>query len=224
MDGCAKRMVHGVDIVGTFIVDDVEYLQFEIRGAAFLYHQIRKMVGFLAVMMRGYSFDLRIERESKVTDTRSITEMEELISMAFSARYKMAIPLAPSSGLYLKEVQFDGFNEKVVRDKQSWKEIRCDQWREGIDTFTNELIRGAIIEKADDFAVWLYAMENELKFEILEMTTALNQRTNTEGHQYVMVGVPCGWRDGLCHENSRIAHSVQSQFLREVLQSSNGCF
>ena len=138
--------------------------------------------------------------------------------MAFSPRFKMSIPLAPPQGLYLKEVRFDKFNEKVVGDGQSWKEIKFERWGRDIEHFVNQQIVPSILQNADEFALWLYALEKQWKFDILEITGALSQKRAADGHRFINVGVPSGWRNGLCHENSRIAHSVQSRFLRDVLR------
>lgn len=223
-EGSAKRQILSMEFVRSFIDQDIEYLEFEIHGAAFLYHQIRKMIGFLAVMMRGYSYKLKTEQEaleeesSDNTDIQIINGMDTLLSMAFSAKYKMSIPLAPSYGLYLKEIRFDKFNRKVIRDGQSWKEIIFDRWNDGINGFIDEQIMPSIVRNENQFALWLYALDNEIMYEVQEMTAVLKRKRNEEGHQYINVGVPSNWRDGLIHENSRIAHAVQSNFLREILE------
>merc|ERR1711941_76399 len=97
--------------------------------------------------------------------------IEKIDEMAFSKDYKMAIPLAPSEGLYLKEVRYDlQYNNKAPPERQ----IQSEVWNEGIQSFIEDQIWPNVIEnemnkkdpkKGYRFAYWLYELDHRFQYE-----------------------------------------------------------
>ncbi len=89
----AKRYMYSIDVINSsLIVNEMEFLQFEIHGTSFLYHQIRKMVGLMVSLMRNMKYEIG----EVVDECKFVIECEKLKEMVFGVNYKMAIPLAPS--------------------------------------------------------------------------------------------------------------------------------
>eukprot|EP01083_Nonionella_stella_P294186 1000301_1 len=126
-----------------------------------------------------------------------VYECEKLKQMVFSVDYKMAIPLAPSQGLYLKAVRFDEYNKKCIKDGQEWKQLKIEKFKEGIDKFIMDKILPSITKyevnennplEGNQFAFWLYILDNEFKFEIVKITQELMQKLKEKRMEYVTAG------------------------------------
>eukprot|EP01083_Nonionella_stella_P110947 325056_1 len=185
----AKRFIYSMEIVNnSLIMDGMEYVQFEIHGTSFLYHQIRKMIGLLVILMRNAKYEFR--------NTKNKEDVKALGDMVFSVDYKVAIPLAPSQGLYLKSVQFTEYNKKCVKDKQEWKQLKLERYDEGVNRFIMEKILPSITKhevnehklKGNQFGFWLYGLENDFKYEIVEITKELKKQLKEKGIEFVNAG------------------------------------
>lgn len=74
----------------------VEWLVLEVHGQSFLYNQIRKMVGAALQVIGGELTVEALKSTFLETEARNPT-----------------VPIAPGIGLYLHEMEYDGYNKKV---------------------------------------------------------------------------------------------------------------
>lgn len=120
-----QRFIQLFDVkIGNF--NDVDHLEFTIQGNSFLYHQIRKMVG--------YSLKTFFENFS-----------EEKILESFDFQTHLSdVPLAPSEGLYLSEMKF--FNEEIKISERGLKEK---------NQFENDVLLNEIFSHERKFGEWL---------------------------------------------------------------------
>ena len=164
-----KRYMMSMKVLNASMVrDGIEYLLFELHGASFMYHQIRKMMGFTVSLMRNTKWKLMANDDA---ENKIICDEKQVIEMAFSADYKMSIPLAPAEGLYLKEVRYDlQYNQKAPPERQ----IQSEVWNEGIERFIENEICPNVMDnemnkedarKGHRFAYWLYELDHRFQFE-----------------------------------------------------------
>lgn len=94
----AKRYMISFTAGEPFVVEStgVEYVLLAVQGQSFLLNQIRKMVAFAVAVARG-----------DATSADLLTAFEPA---------QVSVPMAPSLGLYLFELFFDGYNMKQRRD------------------------------------------------------------------------------------------------------------
>ena len=97
-DGDASRYIKKFTIANTFKDENsgVEWLVLEVHGQSFLYNQIRKMVGAALQVINGALSVEDLRANFLETDARN-----------------PSIPIAPGLGLYLHEMEYDGYNKKV---------------------------------------------------------------------------------------------------------------
>uniref|UniRef100_UPI00358F322C pseudouridylate synthase 1 homolog isoform X2 n=1 Tax=Myxine glutinosa TaxID=7769 RepID=UPI00358F322C len=130
---------------------DLEFTEIRIKGQSFLLHQVRKMVGMLVAVCRGW-----IGLEG--------------ISSAFT-RSNFHVPKAPALGLLLEQVHFDHYNKRLEQlglvggtvkadaDAASgWPERGLVFWpeiKEERDQFAENCVFGAIArEEAEQREIW----------------------------------------------------------------------
>lgn len=97
-DGDASRYIKKFNVLEV-VVDEqsgVEWLLIEIHGQSFLYNQIRKMVAAVLQVVRGVLTVEDLHANYLKTDARNPT-----------------MPIAPGVGLYLHEMEYNGYNKKV---------------------------------------------------------------------------------------------------------------
>ncbi|XP_044259012.1 tRNA pseudouridine synthase A [Tribolium madens] len=106
-DPSAKRYMRNLMCDKPFIKDDVEFALIKIRGQSFMLHQIRKMVGLLVAVVKGYT-------------------SEETLDLAFGME-KVNIPKAPGLGLLLDYVHYERYNNRYgedgVHEKLIWDDV-----------------------------------------------------------------------------------------------------
>merc|ERR1712228_942614 len=157
---------------------------------------IRKMIGFIVAIMRNTKYAMvGMESEEKMNET--VLDEEALQRMAFSVDYKMAIPLAPSQGLYLKQVRFDEYNKKCIKCEHPWKQLLFDDCEESVNEFIMQKILPSITKhevnkdepsKGNQFAFWLYTLENDFKYHTIKITAELLQKLKEQKIKSVSVG------------------------------------
>lgn len=171
----AKRYMISMEVTNPSIIrNGIEYLQIELHGASFMYHQIRKMIGFTVALMRNTEWKL-LGKDEVISD-QIISNQQQLQEMALSADYRMSIPLAPSEGLYLNEVRYDNvYNKKAPPERQ----IESAIWKEDIDSFIANRIWPNVMENELNeqepmsgyrFAYWLYELDHRFVFEAARWT------------------------------------------------------
>lgn len=124
-DPSAKRVILSFNCGKPFVLKDVEFVTFKVKGQSFMLHQIRKMVGLALAIIRGLAEDSTI-----ALATRKII---------------MDIPTAPGLGLMLDQVHYDRYNKRYAEDGShealDWKEEE-----EAVQKFIMEEIFPRILE------------------------------------------------------------------------------
>lgn len=204
----AKRHLYYVRIENSSLIfNDIQFIQFSIHGMSFLYHQIRKMIGFIIVLMREMPFeykenveileskDSNPNRFQSRTVSESVHDQQDIIKYAFSVDHKMGIPLAPSAGLYLYKVMYDSYNKHCNRLNLEWNQIKFDLYDDGIQTFIMEQILPLIVQSeicldgnGNQFAFWIYSTEEKYNFEILHVTDELLKDMKERGMKFIVAG------------------------------------
>jgi tRNA pseudouridine38-40 synthase len=114
-DPSAKRLIKSFEVnANPVLINGTEWLSLKVHGQSFMMHQIRKMVGMVALMVR-CGCDLKRITESYGPE-------------------KISIPKAPSLGLLLERPIFDSYNKRAKGDlgKES---IDFDKFRKEMDEF-----------------------------------------------------------------------------------------
>jgi len=131
-DPSAKRHIKSFTVSSTpIIIGDTEWVSLKVHGQSFMMHQIRKMVGMAALVVRCGCVPSRIDESLK----------EDVI----------AIPKAPGLGLLLERPVFDSYNEKAASqfDRET---IDFNKYRKEVDEFKMREIYERIFreEERDD--------------------------------------------------------------------------
>ncbi|KAF5283528.1 hypothetical protein FQR65_LT13849 [Abscondita terminalis] len=106
-DPSAKRYIFSFECEPPFIRNGVEFAVMKVKGQSFMLHQIRKMVGLIIALVKGYiNFDIM---------TKALSQE------------KINIPRAPGLGLVLDFVHYDSYNSRYgkdgIHDVLDWKEL-----------------------------------------------------------------------------------------------------
>jgi tRNA pseudouridine38-40 synthase len=119
-DPSAKRVIKSFVVNRTpILINGTEWLSMKVHGQSFMMHQIRKMVGMVALIVRCGCDPNRLI-ESMGPD-------------------KISIPKAPSLGLLLERPVFDSYNKRA-KDAYSKEPIDFDRFRTEMDQFKQEQI------------------------------------------------------------------------------------
>lgn len=122
-----------------FIRNGVEWLSLKIQGQAFMIHQIRKMIGFVVMLLR--------------TGTTT-----SLISTAFT-KLKMNIPKVPGDGLWLDQVVIQSYSKRFPDNPP----ITFEPYKDKIEPFREKYIYSKIIEEEHNsncFIEWLKCVDS----------------------------------------------------------------
>ena len=119
-DPSAKRVIKSFKLnPEPILIDGTEWLSMKVHGQSFMMHQIRKMVGMVALIVRCGC------------DPKRLTE--SLGSESIS------IPKAPSLGLLLERPVFDSYNKRA-KNELSKDPIDFDKFKKEMDEFKQEQI------------------------------------------------------------------------------------
>jgi tRNA pseudouridine38-40 synthase len=114
-DPSAKRVIKSFVVnPNPILINGTEWLSLKVHGQSFMMHQIRKMVGMVALMVRCGC------------DPKRITE-------SYGSE-KISIPKAPSLGLLLERPVFDSYNKRAKGDLGK-EPIDFDKFKEEMDEF-----------------------------------------------------------------------------------------
>ncbi|XP_065100207.1 pseudouridylate synthase 1 homolog [Paramisgurnus dabryanus] len=105
-DPSAKRYITHMSCGEPFVKQDAEFAVINVRGQSFMMHQIRKMIGLVIAVVKGYVGEEVIERSW--------------------GEEKVDVPKAPGLGLVLERVHFDRYNKRYggdgIHDSLDWTE------------------------------------------------------------------------------------------------------
>jgi len=125
-DPSAKRYIMLFECSKPFIKDSHEFTVIKVKGQSFMLHQIRKMIGMVIAVVRGYA-------------------SEESIELCWTAN-KVDVPTAPALGLMLNKLHYDKYNRKYGKDGIH-KPLEWPELEERIETYKHEYIFSNIIKK-----------------------------------------------------------------------------
>uniref|UniRef100_K1QM92 tRNA pseudouridine synthase A n=1 Tax=Magallana gigas TaxID=29159 RepID=K1QM92_MAGGI len=102
-----------------FVREGLEFVTCKVRGQSFMLHHIRKMIGLMIAVVKGYC-------------------KEDAIELSWGSE-KVDVPKAPGLGLLLDELYFDGYNKKWGRDGLH-EPIEWSEFEEELEKFREEYI------------------------------------------------------------------------------------
>ncbi|XP_005987239.1 tRNA pseudouridine synthase A [Latimeria chalumnae] len=136
-DPSAKRYVMEMYCEEPFVRDHVEFAIIKIKGQSFMMHQIRKMIGLVIAIVKGYALESIVERSW--------------------GEEKVDVPKAPGLGLVLDKVHFEKYNKRFGNDGFH-EPLDWAKEEEKISTFKEEYIYPTVIKteiEEKSMASWL---------------------------------------------------------------------
>lgn len=124
-DPSARRYITHVQCGEPFMRDGAEFAVVTVRGQSFMLHQIRKMVGLVLAVMKGYAD-------------------EEVLERSWGPR-KVDVPKAPGLGLVLERVHFDRYNRRFGSDGLH-PPLEWEQQQQAMQAFKEAHIYPSIVE------------------------------------------------------------------------------
>ncbi|XP_068268629.1 pseudouridylate synthase 1 homolog isoform X2 [Nyctibius grandis] len=95
-DPSAKRYIMEMYCGEPFVRGNIEFAVIKVKGQSFMMHQIRKMIGLVIAIVKGYTTESIIERSW--------------------GEEKVDVPKAPGLGLVLERVHFEKYNRRFGND------------------------------------------------------------------------------------------------------------
>ncbi|XP_015099247.2 pseudouridylate synthase 1 homolog isoform X1 [Vicugna pacos] len=92
----ARRYILDMFCEEPFVREGMEFAVIKVKGQSFMTHQIRKMVGLVVAIVKGYAPESELERSW--------------------GEAKVDVPKAPGLGLVLERVHFEKYNQRFGRD------------------------------------------------------------------------------------------------------------
>lgn len=124
-DPSARRYITEMSCGEPFVRNGYEFAVITVRGQSFMLHQIRKMIGLVIAVIKGYAQEQVMERSW--------------------GREKVDVPKAPGLGLVLERVHFDRYNKRFGGDGLQ-ERLEWDREEEAIKAFKEAHIYPTIIE------------------------------------------------------------------------------
>lgn len=124
-DPSARRYITEMSCGEPFICSSTEFAVITVRGQSFMLHQIRKMIGLVIAVIRGYA-------------------KEEVMERSWGLE-KVDVPKAPGLGLVLDKVHFDRYNKRFGGDGLH-ERLEWDSEKEAIKAFKEAYIYPTIVE------------------------------------------------------------------------------
>ncbi|XP_034751904.1 tRNA pseudouridine synthase A [Etheostoma cragini] len=124
-DPSARRYITEMSCGEPFINSNTQFAVITVRGQSFMLHQIRKMIGLVIAVIKGYAKEDVMERSW--------------------GQEKVDVPKAPGLGLVLERVHFDRYNKRFggdgLHERLDWE---CEE--EAIKAFKEAYIYPTIVE------------------------------------------------------------------------------
>ncbi|XP_026153352.1 pseudouridylate synthase 1 homolog [Mastacembelus armatus] len=124
-DPSARRYIIEMSCGEPFVRNNTEFAVITVRGQSFMLHQIRKMIGLVIAVIKGYA-------------------KEEILERSWGQE-KVDIPKAPGLGLVLERVHFDRYNKRFGGDGLH-ERLEWDHQEEAIKAFKEDHIYPTIVE------------------------------------------------------------------------------
>lgn len=124
-DPSARRYITHMSCGEPFVCSGAEFAVITVRGQSFMLHQIRKMIGLVIAVMKGYASEDVIERSW--------------------GQEKVDVPKAPGLGLVLERVHFDRYNKRFGGDGLH-ERLEWERQEEAVQAFKEAHIYPTIVE------------------------------------------------------------------------------
>lgn len=124
-DPSARRYITEMSCGEPFINSNTQFAVITVRGQSFMLHQIRKMIGLVIAVVKGYA-------------------KEEVMERSWGQN-KVDVPKAPGLGLVLERVHFDRYNKRFGGDGLH-ERLEWDREEEAIKAFKEAHIYPTIVE------------------------------------------------------------------------------
>ncbi|XP_005799701.1 tRNA pseudouridine synthase A [Xiphophorus maculatus] len=124
-DPSARRYITEMSCGEPFVRNNYEFAVITVRGQSFMLHQIRKMIGLVIAVIKGYA-------------------KEEVMERSWGQE-KVDVPKAPGLGLVLERVHFDRYNKRFGGDGLH-ERLEWDREEEAIKAFKEAHIYPTIVE------------------------------------------------------------------------------
>ncbi|XP_061589417.1 pseudouridylate synthase 1 homolog isoform X2 [Cololabis saira] len=124
-DPSARRYISEMSCGEPFMCNNYEFAVITVRGQSFMLHQIRKMIGLVIAVIKGYA-------------------KEEVMERSWGQQ-KVDVPKAPGLGLVLEMVHFTRYNERFGKDGVH-ERLEWDVEKEAIKAFKEAHIHPTIVE------------------------------------------------------------------------------
>lgn len=124
-DPSANRYITYMRCGEPFLHDGTEFAVVTVRGQSFMMHQIRKMVGLVVAVMKGYA-------------------NEEVLERSWGPQ-KVDVPKVPGLGLMLERVHFDRYNKRFGGDGLHPR-LEWEQQQQAAEAFKDAHIYPSIIK------------------------------------------------------------------------------
>ncbi|KAL3041526.1 hypothetical protein OYC64_019669 [Pagothenia borchgrevinki] len=128
-DPSARRYIIEISCGEPFINNNTQFAVITVKGQSFMLHQIRKMIGLVIAVIKGYAKEDVIERSW--------------------GQDKVDVPKAPGLGLVLEKVHFDRYNKRFGGDGLH-ERLEWDQEEEAVKAFKEAHIYPSIVETERD--------------------------------------------------------------------------
>ncbi|XP_076467922.1 pseudouridylate synthase 1 homolog [Babylonia areolata] len=150
-DPSSKRYIISFESGEPFVREDMEFVILTVKGQSFMLHHIRKMIGLMIAIVRGFCG-------------------EDVLKKSWGP-HKMDIPKAPGLGLFLHELFFAGYNKKFGNDGMH-EPLVWNKYQESLDQFREEHVLSHIATsevKESVMLQWLGTLQNH-KFDVIDPT------------------------------------------------------
>lgn len=124
-DPSARRYITVMSCEEPFMSGNTEFAVITVRGQSFMLHQIRKMIGLVIAVVKGYA-------------------KEEVMERSWG-QHKVDVPKAPGLGLVLERVHFDRYNKRFGGDGLH-ERLEWEEEEEAIKAFKQSHIYPTIVE------------------------------------------------------------------------------
>lgn len=124
-DPSARRYITEMSCEEPFLCGESEFAVITVRGQSFMLHQIRKMIGLVIAVIKGYA-------------------KEEVLERSWGQE-KVDVPKAPGLGLVLERVHFDRYNQRFGGDGLHQR-LEWDEEEESIKGFKKAHIYPSIVD------------------------------------------------------------------------------
>lgn len=145
-DASAKRFIMSFECQQPYVPDntEVEFARMKITGQSFMLHQIRRMIGMVIAIMRGY-------------------KPAEFIDEALQ-KERFLVPQAPGLGLVLDNVHYTRYNERYGDDGMH-EPLLFKEEDEAVEDFFRSKIMSTIIEaelRDTPMKDWIKRLQNHI--------------------------------------------------------------